>query len=192
MPDKPPPLPSPIETERLILRSYQAGDGAMYFAAAQRNREHFSRYESGNVIMSLNDPEHAETVVLDLAQAWAESKAYFIGLFDKATGAWVGQFYVGPTNWDLPEYMIGYAADREHEGKGYISEAARAVIAVLFNELGAVRVRSVCEETNQRSYRLLERCGLKREGHFRQDKRLPDGSLTGTYFYALLRDEFLK
>ncbi|MBN1668422.1 MAG: GNAT family N-acetyltransferase [Anaerolineales bacterium] len=190
MPDKPNPFPTPIESQRLVLRSYQAGDGEMYFAAAQRNREHLQRYESGNVMMSLADAGQAETIVRQLAQDWVENKAFFIGLFAKASGAWVGQVYVGPSNWDLPEYIIGYVADVEHEGQGYITEAVKAVLAVLFEQLGALRVRAICDESNQRSYRVMERCGLRREGHFRHNKRLPDGSLTGTYYYAILRQEY--
>lgn len=187
MPEKPEPFPTPIQSERLILRSYQVGDGAMYFAAAQRNREHFRRYESGNIMMSLADAGQGEAVVRQLAQDWADQKAYFIGLFAKESSAWVGQVYVGPTNWDLPEYVIGYVADRLHEGQGYISEAVQTVLAVLFEQLGALRVWAACDESNQRSYRLMERCGMQREAHFRQNKRLADGSLSGTYIYALLR-----
>jgi hypothetical protein len=37
-------IPTRIETERLYLRPYQAGDGAMYYQVGQRNREHLSRY----------------------------------------------------------------------------------------------------------------------------------------------------
>ncbi len=43
-------IPKRIETERLYLRSYQAGDGPTYFAASQRNREHLKEFESGNII----------------------------------------------------------------------------------------------------------------------------------------------
>ena len=186
------PFPSPIETERLLLRSYQPGDGEMYFEAAQRNRAHFSRYEPGNIMMSLENAEQAEQVVQELAQSWAQNKAYYIGLISKSSGEWVGQFYIGPTNWDLPEYVIGYVADVAHERQGYISEAAQAVIQILFHQLGAIRVRAICEQTNQRSYRVMERCGLQREGHFRHNKRLPDGSLTGTYYYAILREAYLS
>ena len=42
-------IPERIETERLYLRSYKAGDGPVYFSAGQRNRDHLSKYESDNI-----------------------------------------------------------------------------------------------------------------------------------------------
>jgi len=38
-------LPTRLETDRLLLRPYAAGDGDWYYAASLRNREHLSRYE---------------------------------------------------------------------------------------------------------------------------------------------------
>ena len=35
-------IPTRFETERLIVRCYEAGDGPMYYAVGARNREHFS------------------------------------------------------------------------------------------------------------------------------------------------------
>ena len=52
-----------IETERLYLRAYKAGDGPMYYAAGMRNRDHLAEFESDNVLMHLKSEEHAETVV---------------------------------------------------------------------------------------------------------------------------------
>lgn len=183
-------IPSRIETERLYLRSYQAGDGPMYYAASQRNRQHFSKYESGNVLMQIKDEEHAEAIVRELAADWIARNCFFIGIFEKETSAWVGQVYIGPTNWELPEFIIGYVADLNQEGKGYITEAVKAVLCMLFNDLKAHRVRSECADTNVRSYRVLERCGFTREGHFRENKKNPDGTFRGDYHYAILKREF--
>jgi RimJ/RimL family protein N-acetyltransferase len=56
--------------------------------------------------------------------------------------------------------------------------------------LKAHRVRIECDETNVRSYRVAERCGFSREGHFRENKKHPDGTMSGTLFYGLLGSEF--
>lgn len=183
-------IPTRIETERLYLRSYRAGDGPMYYAASLRNREHLARYESGNVLYHLKDEEHAEETVRALGAAWEGRKSFFIGIFDKETDKWVGQVYVGPQNRDLPEFAIGYVADVNHEGKGYITEAVKGALCFIFEHLQAHRVRSDCADTNTRSYRVLERCGFTREGHFRENKRNPDGTFHGDYQYGLLRREF--
>jgi RimJ/RimL family protein N-acetyltransferase len=178
-----------IETQRLLLRAYQAGDGAMLYAAGLRNQDHLSEFESGNVLMSLKDEKHAEAVVRELGEKWAACECFFIGLFEKTTNEWVGQVYVGPTDWELPEFTLGFVADVLHEGKGFISEAVRRILKLLFEDLRAHRVRSECNENNIRSVRVLERCGFHREAHLRENKRNTDGSYYGDYLYAILRQE---
>ena len=183
-------LPKKMETQRLYLRAYRAGDGPVLYAAGLRNREHLAEFESGNVLMELQDEEHAERIVSELAESWDAGEYFFIGLFEKATGAWVGQVYVRPTHRELPEFTIGYVADVDHEGKGIVSEAVIGVLGVLFEVLGAHRVISDCNENNLRSIRLLERCGFRREGHLLENRRNADGSFHGDFLYGMLRREY--
>ncbi len=174
------------------MRAYKLGDGPLYYAASVRNREHLSEFESDNVLMQLKNEDHAEVVINNLKAAWVAGDHFFIGIFEKATGEWVGQVYVEPTNRELPEFAIGYVADTKYEGKGYITEAIKAVLAVLFEDLGAHRVKADCNENNMRSWRLLERCGFTREGHLRENKKNADGSFHGDYLYGLLRREYVS
>ena len=183
-------IPERIETERLFLRPYGPGDGAMYLAASLRNKDHLSEYEAENVLMDLKSEEHAESVVRELGANWIEKINFFFGIFDQVTDEWAGQVYVGPTNWELPEFSIGYVADARFQGRGYIPEAVAGVLRMLFTDGGALRVSSECDERNVRSWRLLERCGFIREGHRRENKRNPDGTLGGDYLYSMLRREY--
>lgn len=185
-------IPTRFETERLLLRCYRPGDGALYFAASQRNRAHLARYESGNVLMGIHSEEEAEAAVRQLHAAWAARDCFFVGVFEQATGDWVGQVYVGPADWDLPEFEIGYVADVAHEGRGYVTEAVRATLQFLFEQLHARRVSLHCDDTNVRSRRVAERCGMVLEGHLRENKRSADGAITGTLCYGLLRSDLPK
>lgn len=183
-------FPERLETERLYLRSYKAGDGHMYYAASIRNRNHLAEFESGNILMNLKTKEHAEAIVRELAADWIARKHFFIGIFEKATNEWIGQVYIGPTNWDLPEFTIGYVADLNHEGKGYLSEAVKRVLEMLFEDVSAHRVKSDCNENNIRSIKLLERCGFRREGHLIENRKNADGTFHGDYLYGMLRREY--
>jgi RimJ/RimL family protein N-acetyltransferase len=183
-------IPTRIETERLYLRCYQPGDGRWYYAMSQKNRSHLMRYESDNIAMGITSEEDAEIVVQDLAAAWAARTSFFLGAFDKQTSEFVAQIYVGPVNWDLPEFQLGYFVDKDHEGQGYVTEAVKATLRFIFEHLKAHRVHLECDDTNRRSYRVAERCGMVREGHFRENKRNSDGAFTGTLRYGLLRSEF--
>ena len=183
-------IPTRIEAERIYLRSYEAGDGQWYYAMSQRNRAHLARYEAENVVMSIGSEQEAEVVVRKLALEWQARSCFFMGAFDRETDEFVAQLYVGPVKWDVPEFEIGFFVDKDHEGQGYVTEAARAVMGFIFEHLKAHRIRMECDDTNERSWRVAERCGLVREGHVRENKRNADGTLSGTLHFGLLRREY--
>ena len=183
-------IPTHLETERLYLRCYQPGDGQWYCAVSQKNRAHLTRYESDNVAMTIKTEEDAEIVVRDLAAAWVARDCFFLGAFDKQTEGFVAQIYIGVVNWALPEFQIGYFVDKDYEGHGYVTEAVMGTLQFILDHLKAHRVRLECDDTNVRSYRVAERCGMRREGHIRENKKNADGTIGGTLYFGLLRSEF--
>ena len=183
-------IPTRIEAGRIYLRSYEAGDGQWYYAMSQKNRTHLARYEAENVVMSIESEQDAEIVVRELAAEWEARNCFFMGAFDRETDEFVAQIYVGPVNWDVPEFTIGFFADKDHEGQGYVTEAVGVAMGFIFEHLKAHRVRMECDDTNERSVRVAERCGMVREGHGRENKRNPDGTLSGTLHFGILKREF--
>lgn len=183
-------IPARIEAERIYLRSYRPGDGPWYYAMSRRNQAHLARYEAENVALSIESGPEAEALVRELAAEWEARNCFFMGAFDRETDEFVGQLYVGPVDWEVPEFAIGFFVDRDHEGQGYVTEAVRAVMGFIFEHLKAHRVRLECDDTNRRSWRVAERCGMVREGHIRENKRNADGTLSGTLCYGLLRREY--
>jgi RimJ/RimL family protein N-acetyltransferase len=183
-------IPRRIEAERIYLRCYQAGDGGWYYAMSQQNRLHLQRYEAENVALSVHSEQEAEDLVRELETAWAAGKCYFLGTFEKTTDEFVAQVYIGPANLDLPEFDIGYFADALHEGQGFVTDAVKAALGFIFKYLQASRVRLECDDSNLRSQRVAERCGFVKEGHVHENRRNPDGSLSGTLYYELLKSEF--
>jgi ribosomal-protein-alanine N-acetyltransferase len=183
-------IPTRIEAGRIYLRRYEAGDGQWYYAMSQKNRAHLARYEAENVVMSIESEQDAEVVVRELAAEWEARSCFFMGAFDRETDEFVAQVYVGPVNWDVPEFEIGFFADKDHEGQGYVTEAMRAALGFIFEHLKAHRVRLECDDTNERSRRVAERCGMVMEGHIRENKKNADGTLSGTLYFGLLKREF--
>jgi len=183
-------IPERIEAERLYLRTYRAGDGPWYYAMGQRNRDHLARYETDNAARSLESEEDGKALMRELDAAWEAQTAFFIGAFERSTGEFVAQITVVPVDWDVPAFEIGFFADEAHEGQGFVTESVRAVMRFVFDHLEAHRVRMECDDTNVRSRRVTERCGLVLEGHVREDKRNSDGTWSGTLRFGLLREEF--
>lgn len=183
-------IPSQFETKRLLVRCYRAGDGEQYFAMSQRNREHLLPYERGNPARTLDSSEAAEILMRDFAAAWVAREQFFMGAFDRTSGEFVAQLYIGPADWAVPMFEVGYFVDVDHEGRGYVTEMVRGALAFLFTHFEAHKIRLGCNDQNTRSWRVAERCGFTREAHFREIHRHPDGTFSGSYIYGLLRSEF--
>jgi len=185
-----PDIPEIIETKRLYLRPYRDGDWVWYCRMSLKNKMHLQRYEAGNPVMYINTVDDAKRTILDFTSDWEKDRSYFLGAFLRDTHEFVAQIYVGHSNRELPEFVIGYFVDVDHQGQGYVSEAVREVIKVLFEQAGAQRLRLECDDTNLASMRVAERCGMVKEGHLRENKHHPDGSFSGTCLYGILRSEY--
>ena len=163
----------------------------MFFRVGSRNRAHLQRFESGNSILAARSEDEAEKIIAEICAAREEGRYFFMGAFDRASGEFVAQVYVGTVNLELPEYEVGYFVDCDHEGQGYVSEAVRAILKWIFHDLGAHRVSLGCSDANLRSARVAERCGFVLEGHLRENHRDPNGVYSGGLRFGLLRREYL-
>jgi len=86
---------------------------------------------------------------------------------------------------------IGWALNRVYRGMGYATEAARRMITFGFDDLGLHRISAECDPGNTASVRLMERLGMRREGHLREII-VVKGVWCDRYVYAVLAHEWDK
>lgn len=84
---------------------------------------------------------------------------------------------------------IGYQIIRAHWGKGYATEAARAIIGWCFENLDLHRVQADCTDGNIASEKVMLKCGLKVEGIWRESC-WEHGRFVDIKQMGLLRREF--
>lgn len=84
------------------------------------------------------------------------------GFLMTADGKVVGGCGIGTLRNDGPE--IGYWIGVSHWGKGYATEAARALIDHAFGELGYTELMAGARVSNPASRRVLEKCGFQWTG----------------------------
>ncbi|WP_028568862.1 GNAT family N-acetyltransferase [Salinispora tropica] len=60
---------------------------------------------------------------------------------------------------------FGYVLARSAWGQGYATEAAATVLTYAFEQAGLHRVAATCDPANVASRRVLEKIGMKYEGH---------------------------
>ncbi len=87
-------------------------------------------------------------------------------------------------------YEIGWVFQPTYHGQGYATEGAHALIRYGFEELDLHRVIATCQPENPASYRVMEKLGMQREGHFRKCIYRGDNQWWDEYFYAILREDW--
>ncbi|MGP4060205.1 GNAT family N-acetyltransferase [Halobacillus sp. H74] len=175
-----------IETERLLLRRPEAGDGAVINEAIRE-----SIHELKPWLGFAQKLPSAEETEENARRAHAkfltrESLRYLVFLKE-------GDVYIGTTgfpdiDWDIPKLEIGYWVDTRHSGKGYMREAVGAITQYALNELKFARLEIRCESENMKSRAIPEALGYNLEGVLRNEDFSVDGErLTDTCIYAKIR-----
>jgi RimJ/RimL family protein N-acetyltransferase len=182
-------FPTEFSSDRLLLRSYQPGDGAMYFRMVRANWDHLYEFFPPSV-MALQSEEDAEVLIRKLVAEWRLRNLLIFGVWEKSTGAYVGETYLANADWSVPRIEVGYFVVQEQTRKGYATEAARAAICFAFEHLQVVRVELRCNADNTASRRVAEHCGFVYEGRFRDHHRKKSGELVDTLWYSILRSDW--
>jgi RimJ/RimL family protein N-acetyltransferase len=174
----------PIRTDRLSIRPWRPDETGRYYQVRG----------TAEVVRYLYDPP------LSRRQAAAKLRGLrteirlpgeWINLAVEVTetGTVVGDIGLGWTSQIHRQAEIGYSFDLDHRGHGYATEAAAALVGLAFAELGVHRVAGRLDARNTASARLLERLGMRREGHLVQNE-LVKGEWTDEMIYAVLASEW--
>lgn len=178
-----------LETERLILRPFTRDDvdllveldsdpDVMWYISRGRPT---SRKEMESIIL----PRFLEYYELfEGYGTWAT--------IEKATGQFIGWVSLRPKDGDPPdEPELGYRLRKSAWGRGYATEASRALVDKAFSELGARRVYAETMAVNTPSRRVMERVGLKYVRTFHEEFEDPiPGTELGEVEYELTRADW--
>ena len=114
-----------------------------------------------------------------------------VGVTLRDGGALVGTVTLSWRDDEHRQGEIGYILDPAHAGHGYATEATRELLRLGFEELGLHRITGRLDARNSASARVLERLGMRREAHLRENE-LVKGEWTDELVYALLEGEWLR
>jgi len=110
------------------------------------------------------------------------------GIELKETGRVIGT--MGVMAW-IPEYRVaevGYSLGKKWWRQGYAAEALSALMDLMFDEMRINRVEGQCDVRNPASGRVMEKCGMRREGLLRQRVR-NKGEAVDVLLYAALAED---
>lgn len=177
----------PIVTERLILRPFAPGD--LEALIAIHGDERVVRYLEWGV----RDRAALAGVLEEKARRTRlerEGDGLNLAAVLPETGTLVADLTLIWRSQEHRQGEVGYIVHPEHEGHGYATEGARAMLALGFDELGLHRIVGRIDGRNDASARVLERLGMRREAQLVENE-LVKGVWTDEVIYALLAREWL-
>jgi RimJ/RimL family protein N-acetyltransferase len=173
-----PELRLPIETARLRLRRLVPGDLAALHAI--QSREDVTRWLYWE---PRSQDEVRTSLDAHIARPFDEGVVLAIDLEGEL---------IGTANVAVGEHRqgeIGFMLHPDHQGHGYATEAAEAIVELAFGTYRLHRVYGCVEPRNTASVRVLEKLGMRLEGHLRENEWVK-GEWQSEVVYALLAREW--
>lgn len=182
-----------LETQRLILRPLRSEDAQAVFDNWASDPE---------VTKFLTWPTHqsvdvTQRVIDGWVARYCRPDFYQWGIvlkpeaFDGSDGQPIGTISTVYGDDCIQMVEIGYCIGRKWWNKGITSEALRAVIAFLFEQVEVNRIEARHDPNNPHSGMVMAHCGMKFEGTLRQASRNNQG-IVDSCCYSILRSEYLS
>lgn len=146
-----------IETDRLILRPLRIEDAQSVYQWVSDER--VAKYMVYNTYTSL------EEAVEWLTMLQEPDEEYHFGFVRKEDGLLIGSGSIGPESKRKDYWAFGYNFRYDCWGKGYATEATKAMIKFANEKFGAMKFSSSHAEPNKASGRVMEKCGLHFTGY---------------------------
>ena len=179
-------LREPIETSRLRLRPFVAGDVDALFS--YQSRDDVTRYLLWGS-RSRDEVQHALELKISATTIRSEGDFLAVAAESIQTGEIVGDAVLGLVSAESLHGEIGYIVHPDHHGQGYATEVARPLLRIAFDDLGLHRVTGSLDARNAASARVLEKLGMRREAHLVENKWVK-GEWQSELVYAILDREW--
>ena len=143
-----------LHTSRFLLRPLQETDADFIYTL--RSNEQVNRFLDRAPAKNL---EEARAFIQKINEGLAENKSYYWGIVLKETGAMIGTICFWNLSQDRKSAELGYELHPDHQGKGYMDEAIKEVIAFAFRS-GFTRLEAFTHKDNLASTKLLLKHGF--------------------------------
>lgn len=178
-------IPEQFETERLILRAPQFGDGPRVNAAIRESLAFLSEW----MWWANHVPDIQETEINVRKQRlnFLQRAAFTFYMLDKVSQDVMGTCSLVRVDWQVRRLEIGYWIKKSASGNGYMTEAVNGVTEFAFHHLRANRIEIRCDTRNVASRGVAERCGYHLEAILVNNFIDPSGTLRDDCIYSKVR-----
>jgi RimJ/RimL family protein N-acetyltransferase len=177
----------PFTTERLHIRRFTPADLDAY--ADYHRLPEVYRYLYAP---TPDDTQLASLFTQAVASRFSEDgDILYCAVTLKDSGKLIGEVLLKLANGAALQGEIGYIFNPAYAGKGYAAEAVKSVLDRGFAESGFHRIFARLDAANQGSIGVVERLGMRKEAHLRQNDRF-NGEWGDELIYALLNEEWCQ
>lgn len=181
-------FPDSITTENLILRSPRPGDGKAAHQAVAESQDHLKDWMPWAV--DIPDEKGYEKWARQNYLDFLGRKNLTMSIIHRESGKLIGGTGFHALDWTVPSMEIGYWLHPAYSGRGYMTEAVKALTDFGFNTLNAMRIEIRCDANNVRSIGVAERAGYQLEATFKNHSRHHiTNKLRTTLVYAKIADK---
>ena len=147
-----------ILTSRLLLRPYTPADAEAFYHLLNTHRQRLRPAfpDRTNTVYDLNAARQA---IIGFAHDWTTGRFYVFGIWEPASGAYLGDICLMPKPDKSAE--IGYYLAPEAEGYGYAREALAGIVGFGFDTVGAARLTIRCYQDNPRAHAVAAAVGFE-------------------------------
>jgi RimJ/RimL family protein N-acetyltransferase len=174
-----------LETERLTLREFTFDDWPA--VDAYTSDPAVVQYMSFGPTTPAQTQEHLRWCVAMASEQ--PRRIYELAVVRRAGQRVIGTATLALDPQDRRHAAFSYLLHRRDWGQGYATEAMRALITFGFTELRLHRLADTRDTRNGASARVMEKLGMRREGHLRETLWRA-GRWYDEYLYAILADEW--
>ena len=184
-----------LSTERLILRTWKPSDIPLMAAISSNPlvMEHFP---------ATQDIAATQALVNHINQHYEKFGYALYAVETKDTHEFIGFVGLNHPPFEIPNFQpkglpiveIGWRLSSKHWGKGYATEAAKAVLHYAFSELNLSEIISFTVVANIKSRRVMQKIGLHHAeaDDFDHPKLEENSPLRRHVLYRLTRDDYLS
>lgn len=177
---EPQSLPESIATERLLLKKHEQSLASQMFAAIEIDRARLRKFLPW---VDLSSEEiDSYKYILSCQENWENQSRFDYGIFLKESGEYMGNVSLLSIGWRHYRAAFGYWILGKFEGKGYMTEAVKALEEVCF-QIGFHRIEIRCSSENERSASIPKRLGYVLEGHLKEYS-IVNGKFHDTLIYG--------
>ena len=171
---------------RVLLRRFHLADLDEF--VAYRSSAEVARFQTWDAPYPREEGERFIQEIMqqhpDTAGEWFQ---FAVAL--RPAGQLVGDCAARPHADDPRQCEIGFTIAPAYQGHGYATEATRLLVGYLFGRRAKHRITASCDARNTASAAVLERLGMRREGHLREST-WAKGEWTDDLLYGLLHHEW--